>query len=57
MTEGIARCPMCDKDKICTDHHEHLLDGQILKMCEDCQVLFHRYIDYLEKKCDYKYKK
>ena len=47
MTEGNARCPMCDDDKMCIDHHEHFLDGKIVKMCKPCETLFHRYLQHL----------
>ena len=47
MTEAIAHCHMCDKEKMCTDHHEHFIDEKV-KMCDDCQTMFHRYLRYLE---------
>ena len=56
----IGHCPMCDKDKELTEHHEKLLNGKgfvdywqsnpaKIGMCDKCQTLFHRYIQYLEK--------
>ena len=48
MTEGITRCPMCGETKMCMDHHEHFLDGKIVKMCKPCETLFHKYLQYLE---------
>ena len=52
----IGHCPMCDTDKELTEHHEKLLNGKgwvdtsgKIGMCDDCQTLFHRYFQYLEK--------
>ena len=49
MTNSFGHCPMCDNDKDLTDHHEKLLDGKKIGICDDCQTLFHRYFQYLEK--------
>ena len=57
MTEAFGHCPMCDNDKDLTDHHEKLLDGKKIGMCDDCQTLIHRYLKYLELRLDFKYGK
>ena len=57
MTNSFGHCPMCDKDKDLTDHHEKLLDGKKIGMCDDCQTLIHRYFEYLELRLNFKYGK
>ena len=54
---GSGKCPMCSNVRVLTEHHEKLLDGKKIMICDDCHVLINRYIDFLEKNHGYEYGK
>ena len=51
-----GKCPMCTNHRLLTEYYEKLLGGKKIMICDDCQVLMNRYVDFLEKNHGFEYK-